>query len=529
MKQKINTKFINRVAEDNFKAHLSQAKPVIRMVIRVGLFLLPKIGKDMGRIPLLKQLYRSTRSLIQMHNLAAKNGLDLLSGKEEINNRDAQKCKLDDSEGRVRDLIIIGSGPGGAITARNANLRNLDFLVIEKGTTPDKSIQSHSVEQMSKHFSHGGQELMISWPLITFAQGESWGGGSSVNSGLYHEIPDQVKKTWAKDRCFLTEEFASAQIDVATSINVETQNPETLGIYEESPILRIKKFLGWDGGVIPRWRKYLNPDEYIHFGMSETYLHQIRAENIVIEHEVNSIRLKEGGVEINVKGSKCCHKITARSVCLSAGTLATPEILVRSKLAKPRDFYFQFHAMVKEIGKFPHDVNNLKDIDPHQIWSKDLNLKIGAAVGTPELLSAIMETKGIENESSFSKICSLYISLPSFGLNGLIKHGRSLNPYFFPNRAMRKSLKLAQATLRKSIEAVGGKLLGDDSLSISTVHIFGSIPLGKSRLVDAQGFLIGSDKRIFIRDASLLPSHPLVNPQGPLMQFLTVLDKHPKI
>jgi choline dehydrogenase-like flavoprotein len=527
--QKIKKIFINRIAEDNFKEHVSQAKPIIRMVIKVGLFLLSKIGKDMGRIPLLKLLYRQTKSLIQIHNLAAKNGLDLLSVNEKINNRGEQKCSFDDSEGYVRDLIIIGSGPGGAITARNANLRNLDFLIIEKGTTSDKSILSHSVEQMSRHFRHGGQELMISWPLITFAQGESWGGGSSVNSGLYHEIPDKVKKTWARDTCLPEEEFDSAQIDVVTSINVEKQSPETLGIYGGSPILGMKKFLGWDGGVIPRWRKYLNSDEYVHFGMSETYLNQIREENKVLGHEVDSMRIERDGVEINVKGSNCYHKIAARSVCLSAGTLATPEILVRSKLAKPSDFYFQFHAMVKEIGKFPYDVNNLKDIDPHQIWSKDLSFKIGAAVGTPELLSAIMETKGVENESSFSKICSLYISLPSIGLNGLIKHGRSLTPYFYPDRAMRKSLRLAQATLRKSIEAVGGKVLGNNSLSVSTVHIFGSIPLGKSRLVDNRGFLIGSEKKIFIRDASLLPSHPLVNPQGPLMQFLTVLDGHPGI
>jgi hypothetical protein len=382
---------------------------------------------------------------------------------------------------------------------------------------------------MSRHFRQGGQELILSWPMVTFAQGETWGGGSSINSGLFHEIPARVRDTWGKSVELTEEDFLLAKSKVVFNLKVEKQIPELLGIYKNSPIMSMKKNLNWEGGVVPRWRKYVTSEEYVHFGMNETYLDQLKAENRLLGHEVTSIKIEGNLVELKIKGSSCTHLLKARSVCIAAGTIATPELLVRSNLAKPKDFYFQFHAMVKELGKFPNKVNDLKDIDPHQIWTEDLNFKIGAAVGTPDLLTAILETKGIEGEQDFSKICSLYVSIPSFGRNGLIRQGNGLTPYFFPNSSMRKALKGAQKILRKGIESAGGQVLGDDSLSVSTVHVFGSIPLGKSTLVDKRGFLKGSDRKIFIRDASLLPSHPLVNPQGPLMQLLTALDDSRKI
>ena len=93
---------------------------------------------------------------------------------------------------------------------------------------------------------------------------------------------------------------------------------------------------------------------------------------------------------------------------------------------------------------------------------------------------------------------------------------------------MKKSLRNAQEILRKCVVDAGGELLGDDSLSVSTVHVFGSIPIGRSRLIDDRGYLNGTGKRVYIRDASLLPTHPLVNPQGPLMQMLEALSASQK-
>ena len=519
--------FYNENAESNFKKHVSQSNSIVSISVNFGLLLLRLLGKNLGRIPILKVFYRPTMSLISMHNLAAKNGLSF-AREHEKNNLEYEDCYLNESSARVRDLVIIGSGPGGAIAARDANESNLDFLIIEKGKQIDKRIPSHSVEQMARHFRSGGQEVIISWPLITFAQGESWGGGSSINSGLYHGIPNQVADEWASALGISIQKLNSFQQKVESYLNVEKQVPENLGLYEDSPIIKMKENLGWNGGVIPRWRKYYNAVSYSHYGVAETLLEDVDREKIALEHEVDSIKVLDDNVQIKVVGKNCSHILFARNVCISAGVVSTPKILIRSKLAKPRDFHFQFHAMIKEIGRFPAKINNLIDIDPHQIWSDDLSMKIGAAVGTPELLTAIMESKGITGQSDFSNLCSLYVSVPSYGRNGLLSIAGNVIPFFVAGSTMRTSLRNAQETLRKSISAVGGELLGDESLSISTVHVFGSIPIGKSTLIDNRGYLNGTGNRVYIRDSSLLPTHPLVNPQGPLMQLLEALSASQK-
>ena len=61
--------------------------------------------------------------------------------------------------------------------------------------------------------------------------------------------------------------------------------------------------------------------------------------------------------------------------------------------------------------------------------------------------------------------------------------------------------------------------------SISTVHIFGSLPLGSNKLLDNNGFLNNSMHRIRVCDASLLPSAPKVNPQGPISVLSLLLSK----
>jgi choline dehydrogenase-like flavoprotein len=153
-------------------------------------------------------------------------------------------------------------------------------------------------------------------------------------------------------------------------------------------------------------------------------------------------------------------------------------------------------------------------------------MKIGAAVATPALLRATMATKGIADELDMSKVAVYYISIDSSGRSGLIPIGKGLFPFFLPNKDMKSQIDLAAKTLYKAIYSAGGQILGDRNPTVSTVHVFGSLPIGKSPVVDSQGVVRGTQGRIFVRDASLLPSHPRVNPQGPLMHLIETLEGH---
>jgi len=426
---------------------------------------------------------------------------------------------------QVWDLCVVGSGPGGAVVAATGVKRGQSVLIIEAGGPVNESVEHHSVAQMMADFENGGQEIAVGPSPVPFAQGRTWGGGSEINSGLYHHLPNSVATRWRKAAGLSAEQLNVAVLEVEAGMPVHKQPAYSLGCYADSPIEGIRSALGWKGGVIPRWREY-KAKGFTHFGMSSTFLATAIEGGAarVTRHRVTSIMVVAGGVAVRFSGPSCAHELVSKSVSLSAGTVGTPEILWRSKLARPREFSFAFHAMIREVAEYERIVNDLVDIDPHQAWSVDNQFKVGAAVSTPELLAATMAQKGLPYPTHPEHCAAIYISFASDGKNGLFQVGKHLYPYFVPSRAMKSLAEDAGRVLRDGISESSGRALGEPKNGYSTVHVFGSLPLGTSNVVDDNGVVRGTNGRVFVRDASIIPSHPLVNPQGPLMHLVTALE-----
>lgn len=509
--------FKNRRDFNSFKEHVGEAPPVIKAGIWCAYALKRLFGSRLDSVPILRMVDGSISALVAMH----LDGGDL--------EKDAWvgpgTCRLHPHISEFQS-VVVGSGPGGSVVARNESLNGRKVLLIEKGTVLNPAIPHHSPEQMKRFFESGGQELILAIPPIPFAQGSVLGGGSEINSGLYHRLPEFLRKQWIQFAESTESQWVSSERKVEEILKVSRQSVDSLGVYALSPIAALAKNLGWDFDLIPRWRTYGNQD-FVHHGMSTTYLAEANDSGTVtlLGHEVVRIKSARERVEISIKGSSCSHIVTAETLCLAAGTVGTPQILWRSRLAKRRDFTFRFHAMIREVAQFDRDVNDLHDIDPYQAWSHEEGVKIGAAVSTPKLLEATLASKAIDEVGDYKKIGVYYASIASEGASGFLSLGRRLYPYFVPSKAMVQKIKATKTLLGEALESVGATILGRDATSISTVHIFGSIALGSNRLIDANGFLVASHGRIFIRDASLLPTHPTVNPQGPLLHLIDVLEE----
>lgn len=508
--------FSNRADKSAFLSHVRSAHSSTRFGIYAALGLKYVFGSKLRSIPVLRIVDGSISALIKMHE----------GTKDEIYCAFNTSCTLNEEMHPI-DLIVVGSGPGAGIVAAKNQMHGKKILVIEKGQPLDHKVPHHSPEQMKYFFESGGQELIYSLPPIPFAQGSVLGGGSEINSGLYHRLPSKSLRFWLDQTGLDEKKWHEAEAAVERDLKVSLQSTESLGVYKHSPISKMQKELEWDGGLIPRWRTY-NGANFVHHGMDSTYLQFARSNDakIVSGHEVLKVRLVDSGVEVLVKCSNGLHKLRAKQVCLSAGTLGTPRLLWRSKLAKAREFKFKFHAMVREIARFPEDVSDLNDIDPFQTWHTAKDFKIGAAVSTPRLLAATLASKGLKVPplEEMSRLGVYYISLKSHGKNGLLGIGTRLVPFFWPSKKMRQSLSEAQAVLRDAVKRIGGSPLGNSGPSISTVHVFGSISLGESKILDNKGNVRGTEGKIFVRDSSILPSHPSVNPQGPLMHLVYALE-----
>ncbi len=501
--------------QKNFLRQLSRAKRLVRYAGLSGFLFLRVLGQRSKRFPLVGIVAKAASTLLSVQS---QTPLPCRPGELP----ELSLCRFREPTETI-DLVVAGSGPGAGVAIKAAFKREESFLVVEKGGLPSETVKSHSSAQMFLDFANGGQDVILSSPVIPYAQGEVWGGGSEVNSGLFHEIPQSVLSAWAKAAELDPKILKESGIKIREELMVSQQDEDTLGIYTESPLRRIGNAWGWEGGVIPRWRTY-REDSFEHHGISTTYLNELLPQSSVLGHSLVSFQVLDGVVVSIIKGAGCRHKLYSKKLCLAAGAIETPAILLRSNVASIREFKFQFHAMIREVALFSERVNDLSDIDPHQYWSMGGLEKIGAAVGTPELLRGTLESKGADLPPALENVASYYISLPSEGKGGLIKFFSEIYPYFFPSKSYRQKCLSAQSRLRSAIADLGGLLLGDGSLSISTVHVFGSIPIGNTKLIDNRGYLKRFPTQVYVRDASILPSHPLVNPQGPLMQLIDALE-----
>jgi hypothetical protein len=141
------------------------------------------------KIPILKDGVIALLSLTKMHTLMSY----------PVKDRFTNQIKTEDSSTIISfDEIIVGSGVGGSIAAMEAMVKGRRTLIVEMGSEIDPQIPHQSLGQLATHFLHGGQEIAFGNRLITYAQGSALGGGSEINSGLYHKLPKKIKHTWLK-------------------------------------------------------------------------------------------------------------------------------------------------------------------------------------------------------------------------------------------------------------------------------------------------------------------------------------------
>ena len=54
-------------------------------------------------------------------------------------------------------------------------------------------------EDLTERYRNGGAELIFGKPNISVAEGKTVGGGSEVNSGIYHPLSEKLVDEWIKE------------------------------------------------------------------------------------------------------------------------------------------------------------------------------------------------------------------------------------------------------------------------------------------------------------------------------------------
>lgn len=456
------------------------------------------------------------------------------------------------------EIVVIGSGPGGAITACLLAEAGREVLLIEEGTHYSlSSCAPFSIDEMQQKYRNGGQTVALGKNKIAYVEGRCVGGGSEINSGLYHRTPPDILERWKEEfqvqalsETDLLPNFEQCERDVSVSFLPHAAPPASLKLHDGATQL------GWKSLEIPRWFRY---DESASTSaapgkrqsMTETFIPRFLKAGGKLQANSRAERIRQDGpgwtIEVTVSG-RSPMRIGAEQLFLCAGAVHTPTLLRRSGITRNIGDALQVHPTAKIVARFPDPVNSsAMGVPVHQVKEFSPRLSLGCSISSPAYVALGMldhPEAARETAHSWQNHATYYAMITSEGRGCIRTLPRFRDPlvrYALTERDRRNLAdglrKLAQTLFAAGATALFPSLtrgpgLRDDSglknipeilpdgiANLMTIHLFSSCPMGEDQskcATDSFGRVHGF-KNLFVNDASLLCTAPGVNPQGTIM------------
>lgn len=114
--------------------------------------------------------------------------------------RDRVHANLDEDLAVEADVVVVGTGAGGAVVGRELAEQGLAVVFVEEGQYHDRTAftgRAFPMQQML--YRRGGSTFSVGNVAIPIPIGQSVGGSTTVNSGTCYRTPDRVLSEWAHD------------------------------------------------------------------------------------------------------------------------------------------------------------------------------------------------------------------------------------------------------------------------------------------------------------------------------------------
>jgi choline dehydrogenase-like flavoprotein len=463
---------------------------------------------------------------------------------------------------REAEVAVVGSGPGGAVTACALAEAGRDVLVVEEGAEwTQASAPPFSRREMEQKYRHGGPVATLGRARIAYAEGCCVGGGSEVNSGLHHRTPPEVLDAWRRtyaidafDEAALRPHFEAIERDLGIGVRPGPPPAAALALRDGA------RHLGWTSIDVPRavaWEPASTGADGRRRSMTETYLPRLRAAGGRLLADTRVLRLERRAgrwllhaVHAPAGTPPRPLAVMARSVVVAGGAVQTPALLRRSGIRANVGDALRLHPMLRVAARFPAVVNPPgAGVAAEQVKALALRVSLGCSVSTPPYLAVALadhvpDLRLVDREGPRMAI---YYAMTGGG-RGTV---RALPPWRDPLVRYRlDAADLADAAdalvaLCRVLLAAGatelypavaglGPLASERDLGriprplppgragVVALHLFASCPMGEDRrvaAVDSFGRVHGVDG-LRVADASLLGGPPGVNPQGTIMAIV---------
>ncbi len=98
------------------------------------------------------------------------------------------------------DVVVVGTGAGGAVVGRELAEAGLAVVFVEEGAYFDRSeFTSRPFAMQQKLYRRGGSTFSIGNTAIPIPLGQTVGGSTTVNSGTCFRTPDRVLEEWVHE------------------------------------------------------------------------------------------------------------------------------------------------------------------------------------------------------------------------------------------------------------------------------------------------------------------------------------------
>ncbi len=253
-------------------------------------------------------------------------------------------------EGEECDVVIVGSGAGGAVAAATLAEAGLDVLVLEAGDHYDRdSYPADRLEAIQTLYREAGLTIAEGRPPIPVPVAKVVGGTTVINSGTCFRAPDSILEEWRGEFGLdwahdLDEDYAEAE----DFLRVTQLDPNRMGRNGQLA-MEGAAALNYSGGPIHR-----NAGNCVQCsscpygcaidakrGMHVSYLPRAVAAGARLRTGVEAQRvIVEDGRAVGVAcsardGGARRRPFTVRArraVIAAGGSLGTPELLLRSGL-----------------------------------------------------------------------------------------------------------------------------------------------------------------------------------------------------
>ncbi|OGQ16758.1 MAG: hypothetical protein A3B70_04140 [Deltaproteobacteria bacterium RIFCSPHIGHO2_02_FULL_40_11] len=452
------------------------------------------------------------------------------------------------------DILVIGSGAGGALAAYGLQKQGFNVCMLEKGPWAKQNLKE--VRAFTHYYKDQGLVGAFGNSFIGVPTGEVVGGTTKINSGTCFDTPKEIVDTWQKHYKMniaydeLSPHFKTLR-ELLHISPVPTENMakgnlffqkgiEALGYKNHFPLHRAAKACTGSGRccfICPKDAKQSTDVSIIPNFLKE-------GGTLFSQTEVTGIEEQKEGVRITCKTSA----LQAKKLIISAGSLSTPILIRKNKLGthwKKAGLGLTIHPASKVFGEFLEPVYGWRGV-PQALGFKHPNfptLSFEGVFTPPALSGLVMPLEGkrlrgwlekYDHVGSFGVMLKdtntgwvrafpgigplLHYSLHPNDFKNLIEGLRFIGLSYLASGAKRILLPISGIQNEfESFEAL--KQFNFSKMRPSQLYSMGFHPLGTcgmGRVVDSHLKLIGSN-HIYVCDGSVVPTSLGVNPQITIM------------